>query len=153
MVEYSVKEVAGQLDTTTQNIYRQVEYLVNNGLAHRDSKNKPKINTAGVNFLMDKKNYVANSNCKLDNNNIVSNTNNTSNYDTIIENSLVVKELKEQVNYLKIQIDTWKNLYYETKEDMNKKDMMLNTFLLDTASGNKKNNNWFSKIFNKKEDK
>lgn len=55
MVDFSVKEVARHIDTTTQYVYQQIPDLIEKGLAYRDEKKKPFIYDKGLEFLKAKR--------------------------------------------------------------------------------------------------
>lgn len=55
MVDFTVKEVARHIDTTTQYVYQQIPDLIEKGLAYRDEKKKPFIYDKGLEFLRAKR--------------------------------------------------------------------------------------------------
>lgn len=106
MAEFSVKDVAFNIGTSTQYVYQQVPELVDKGMAYRDKKDKPVIYESGLNFLMEKRKtglQVANKGLQSEN------VKNEENTDTPKENSFASNE--------NLVAELYKKLYEEQKEE------------------------------------
>lgn len=147
MVEFEVKEVALQLGSTTQNIYKKIDKLVKQGLAYRDEKGHPYIYDTGLQFLQQekiKRKTVAN--------------NKYSNKTEVVENKENETKSKLQ-NEMETVAKMYKKLYEEQKEEslfwrtkFEEKDRAYNEItsqLLLTGSVETKRKGLFSRIFNK----
>jgi len=117
MAEFSVKEIARNIDTSTQYVYQQIQYLMDNGLAYRDEKNKPIIYDKGLEFLRNKRMaglQVANKGLQSD---FVNNDENAP--------KSTKKDFASVENIQEI-IAIYKNLYEEQKQEANYwKDMFI----------------------------
>ena len=129
MVEFTVAEVSNQLNTSTQNTYKKLDFLISKGMAYKNQEGKTFIYESGLNYLREttKKNKVANE--EENNSNINENS-----------NSILITTLKEQVDRMNKEIDYWKQLYEkkdtEYTEFVNKSTLMLDVAKKDTQVAN-----------------
>lgn len=129
MVEFTVAEVSNQLNTSTQNTYKKLDFLISKGMAYKNEQGKSFIYESGLNYLRDttKKNKVAND------------EENSSNINES-GNAILITTLQEQVDRMNKDIDYWKQLYEkkdtEYTEFVNKSTLMLDVAKKDTEVAN-----------------
>ena len=129
MVEFTVAEVSNQLDTSTQNTYKKLDFLLSKGMAYKNEQGKTFIYESGLNYLREttRKNKVAND------------EENSSNINENV-NSILVTTLKEQVGRMDKEIEYWKQLYEkkdtEYTDFINKSTLMLDVAKKDTEVAN-----------------
>ena len=107
MADFSVKEIAFNIGTSTQYVYQQMPELESKGMAYRDKKNKPVIYESGLNFLMEKRKtglQVANKGLAKNNQQNGENEEGTS------EKDFASTEIKQL-------LETYKKLYEEQKQE------------------------------------
>ncbi len=156
---FSIKEASKLLNCSTQNIYQQKSKLLQDGYMEQDKITGGYfINEKGINYLREKRietmkanNQGFNQVDKQDFKGIATPTVST-------DNTEYINMLKEQINDLKKDRDYWKNEFIRKDNELKDKNeyiqgMSTKMFaLLDTAEGNKKQEEknkkgFFKKIF------
>lgn len=146
MVEFTVKEIAFQLDSTTQNIYKKLDKLISKGMAYKDSKGHPFVYDTGLEYLKQEK-ISRQKVVKLKNANTSKSTDNNDKNELQNENETVAKLYKKLYEELKIERDFWKNKFEEKDRAYNEV-----TSQLLLSSGNQNavaKKNLFARIFGK----
>ncbi len=122
MVEFSVKQVANNIDTSTQYVYQQMPDLIGKGLATRDKNGRPIIYDKGLNFLLEKRKtglQVANKGLK---NKTINNEENTkestknefaSNNESAETYKKLYEEFKKLYEEEKQESNRWREMYIE----------------------------------------
>lgn len=160
---FLIKEVAKNLGITPQAIYKQREDLERKGYMLKNNVGDWEVTSEGYNYLKEKRINQAKQQ------NVTTKEVEQKNVEKSSENSVFglnetllnlyenrIKELKEnyenQLNVQKQQVDYFKNLYEQEKEERIKTNAQYQTYLLGTAEDNKKNHWWqFRKNNNIKE--
>ena len=121
MVEFTVAEVSEQLNTSTQNTYKKLDFLISKGMAYKNEHGKTFIYENGLNYLREttRKNMVARNEDKPLNINENAHT-------------IVVATLQEQVDRMSNEVEYWKKLY-EKKDTEYTEFVNKSTLMLDVA--------------------
>ena len=121
MVEFTVAEISNQLNTSTQNTYKKLDFLISKGMAYKNEEGKSYIYESGLNYLRDttRKNKVVNSEENISNSNDFKDT-------------ILVTTLKEQIANKDKEIDYWKQLF-ERKDTEYVEFVNRTTLMLDVA--------------------
>ena len=152
---FSVKEVSKNLGITPQAIYKQKEELEKKGYMVKNQSEEFEITVDGYNYLVEKRaNQLKQQSVSLKNVEQKNIDNFVSLNETLInlyENR--INELKEtyenQLKEQKQQVDYFKNLYEQEKQERIQTNAQYQTYLLGTAEDNKRH--WWQ--FKKKNEK
>lgn len=107
MAEFSVKQVAFNIGTSTQYVYQRMPELINKGMAYKDKKDKPIIYETGLNFLMEKRK----AGLQVANKGLAKNKQqNEENEEETSEKDFASAEIKQL-------LETYKKLYEEQKQE------------------------------------
>ena len=146
---FFVKQVAKDLGITPQAIYKQKEDLIDKGYMLKTTTNDWEITAEGYNYLKERQiNRVKRKQATL-NEGENENTNNSVNNDIFGLNETLknfyetrIEEMKQsyenQLNDKKKQVEYFKTLYEEEKEERIKTNAQYQTYLLGTAEDNKR---------------
>ena len=146
---FFVKQVAKDLGITPQAIYKQKEDLIDKGYMLKTTTNDWEITAEGYNYLKERQiNRVKRKQATL-NEGENENTNNSVNNDIFGLNETLknfyetrIEEMKQsyenQLNEQKKQVEYFKTLYEEEKEERIKTNAQYQTYLLGTAEDNKR---------------
>lgn len=139
MEDYTVLQVATITKTTTQNIYKKLDFLIKHNLAYRNIDGKPFIKLEGLNYITDKQSKMqqAKQLKKI----------NTEKREEINKNMLATDfaTVELQIKELKQQVAEWKQMYISKDNDL-KEYATKQQKLLDTSQEEK------NKINKEKED-
>lgn len=146
---FTVKDVAKNLGITPQAIYKQAEELQAKGFMSKNEFNDWEITTSGFNYLKDRQaNRMKRQVNKLSedtsiNTDVSIDKKKNVGFETL-QNfyEMRIKELKENYEAQLIekvkQVDYFKNLYEEEREERKKTNAQYQTYLLGTSEDNKK---------------
>ena len=146
---FFVKQVAKDLGITPQAIYKQKEDLIDKGYMLKTTTNDWEITAEGYNYLKERQiNRVKRKQATL-NDCENENTDNSVNNDVFSLNETLknfyetrIEEMKQsyenQLNEQKKQVEYFKTLYEEEKEERIKTNAQYQTYLLGTAEDNKR---------------
>ena len=113
MAEFTVKEIARQIQTSTQYVYQQMPLLMKKSLAYRDENNKPIIYDKGLEFLLAKRKtglQVANKGLQSDFESVEKKPEETNDSEVVTESKVFASEMYKA-------IEIYKKLYEEQKEE------------------------------------
>lgn len=155
---FLVKEVSKDLGITPQAIYKKKDELIEKGFMQRNTSNDWEITSEGYNYLKDQQvNRFKRKNASLNKNNEKSIDNTEENmffgFNETLKNfyETRIEELKQgyesQLKEQKQQVEYFRNLYEEEKNERVRANAQYQTLLLGTAEDNRKH--WWN-FFNKK---
>lgn len=146
---FLIKEVANDLGMTPQAIYKQKEELQQKGYMQKNVSGDWEITSEGYNYLKERRiNRMKQKNASLkqDENKNIDNSNEnsifslnetlTNFYETRIEE--LKKNYENQLNEQKQQVEYFKNLYEDEKNERIKTNAQYQTYLIGTAEDNKR---------------
>ena len=149
---FSISKVAEQLQVTPQAIYKQRDYLLDNGYMVKDKFGQWQISVQGYNYLKEKRiNKLNQEHSKVDNEPSKTDNQNAQTESEPKENELhqvyrkQVELLENQIKEIKSDRDYFKSLYEEKDRQLNQ---YINTHLLGTGETNtEKPKGFFKRLF------
>lgn len=150
-IDFTVKEIAKQLDCSTQYIYSILPQLVEQGLAYKDNEKHSKITVNGLNYLREKRT----SNLQqLNNRTILQEEEKVENkeeedFATIMQLNpykILYEETLKRCEEQKKEIEYWKEMYIEKDKTLTS---ITSQFLLTdkTEEQKEKKKGFFKRIF------
>lgn len=145
---FLIKEVASDLGMTPQAIYKQKEELQQKGYMFKNVSGDWEITSEGYNYLKERRiNRMKQKNASLKQDEIKNSDNSNENNIFSLNETLTnfyesrIEELKKnyenQLNEQKQQVEYFKNLYEEEKNERIKTNAQYQTYLIGTAEDNK----------------
>lgn len=149
---FSISKVAEQLQVTPQAIYKQRDYLLDNGYMVKDKFGQWQISTQGYNYLREKRISKLNQApkiVKIDNEEAEKEQRETTQNSSVFELKEVYRKqvelLENQIKEIKSDRDFFKSLYEEKDKQLNQ---YINTHLL-TSGEPTEHKGFFKRLFSK----